>query len=130
MLLASLLHLVTEDLKGREHLSIRVMGITPARIRQEKYLRSGKLPGGQSKIEWAFHIFFRRKEHAENRDPQESYNRRSVESDFSFQARNTSPILNRVEDINPCGTAADDICEAELPFRQMPILAKGQGFAD
>jgi hypothetical protein len=81
---AGLLHLVTEDLKGREHLSVRVMGIAAARIRQEKNQRSGKLPGGQSKIEWAFHMFFGRKEHAKNRDTQESHNRRLVASDFSF----------------------------------------------
>src|SRR4029078_6618715 len=94
---AGLLHLVTEDLKGREHLSVRVMGIAAARIRQEKNLRSGKLPGGQSKIEWAFHMFLGRKEHAKNRDTQESHNRRLVASDFSFSARGPLPHFTRGE---------------------------------
>ena len=117
VLLADLRHLVTEDLKSREHLSIGVMGIAAARIWQEKDLRSGKLTGGQPKIEWAFHMVLRWEEDAKNRDTQESHNRRLVASDFSFQPRDTLPILNRVEDVNPCGTAADDIREAELPFR-------------
>ena len=57
VLLARLLHVVMEDLKGSEHLVIGVMCIAAARIRQEKYPRPGELPGGHSKIEWAFRMF-------------------------------------------------------------------------
>ena len=51
-------------------------------------------------------------------------------SDFSSQARYALSILNRVEDIDPGGTAADDIGEAEAPFREAPILSIGQGLTD
>lgn len=52
-----------------------------------------------------------------DRDTQESHDVRLVASDFSFQARYALSILNRVEDIDPGGTAADDIGESEAPFR-------------
>jgi len=55
--LARLLHVVTEELKDIEHLAIRIMCIAAARIRQEKYPRSGELHGGHSKIERAFRLF-------------------------------------------------------------------------
>jgi hypothetical protein len=55
---------------------------------------------------------------------------RLVTSDFSFQACYASSIFNRVEDIDPGGAAADDIGEAEAPFRKAPILPIGQGFTD
>ena len=57
VLLASLLHVVMEALKGGEHLAIGVMRIAAARIRQEKDSRPGEFHGGYSKIEWAFRLF-------------------------------------------------------------------------
>ena len=57
VLLVRSLHVVTENLKGGEHLSIGIVGIAAARIRQEKDPRPGELPGGHSKIEGTFRRF-------------------------------------------------------------------------
>jgi len=96
VLLARSLHVVTEYSTDREHLAIGV--IAAARIRQEKDPRSAQLPGGRSKMKWAFLLFPGGKEHSKDRDTQEDHDVRLIAFNFLLQVHDTLPILDGVEE--------------------------------
>jgi len=75
-------------------------------------------------------MFFGGEKYSKDCDAQEGHDVRLVASYFSFQPGEVSSILNRIENIDPGGAAADNISQSELPFRQASILPIGQRLAD
>jgi hypothetical protein len=55
---------------------------------------------------------------------------RSIAPDFANEAPEASPIFSRFERSNAGAATADDIREAQAPFRQPPIVPICEGFGN
>lgn len=115
--------------EGAEHLVVRIMGISSARVREQKHGSVGKPSRRRPKL-GKFSPLRAREEHAINRYSKEGDSSGSIALDLMLQRGDSSPIFLGGQFAHSDGASADDVGQAEAPFGKPPILLIGQLLID